>query len=83
MIMTRREAREAALSMLFAPIVALLDETVQIFSDRGPAISDVWIDVLGYFVANILVYLIAFLVKKLQLMMRTSRASQASLEGEV
>lgn len=73
----------AALSMLFAPIVALLDETVQIFSDRGPAISDVWIDVLGYFVANVLVYLIAFLVKKLQLMMRTSRASQASLEGEV
>lgn len=31
--------------------VAFLDETIQIFSGRGPAIKDVWIDFGGYFTA--------------------------------
>lgn len=28
--------------------VAFLDETIQIFSGRGPAIADVWIDLFGF-----------------------------------
>lgn len=39
-----RFAREGA----FGFFVAFFDETIQIFSSRGPAITDVWIDVGGY-----------------------------------
>ena len=38
--------------------VALLDETIQIFSGRGPLISDVWIDLSGYAVGVAIVALI-------------------------
>ena len=37
--------------------VALLDETVQIFSKRGSSVKDVWIDTLGYTTALLLVIL--------------------------
>ena len=43
-------------SVAIAPVVAMLDETIQIFSDRGSAVLDVWIDVLGYCAAAILIY---------------------------
>ena len=69
----------AFLSLIIAPIVALFDETIQIFSDRGPEISDVWIDVLGYFSASIFVYLFAFAILYLK---RRIYAKRASLEGE-
>lgn len=42
-------------------VVAFLDETIQIFSGRGPAIVDVWIDLFGSVCAMgviLLVYLI-------------------------
>ena len=38
----------AGLSVLAALIVAFFDETIQIFSKRGPAIADVWLDVGGF-----------------------------------
>lgn len=31
----------------FAVLIALCDETIQIFTDRGPQIQDVWIDIAG------------------------------------
>ncbi len=34
-------------AMLFAFPAAVIDETIQIFSGRGPAIADVWIDIAG------------------------------------
>lgn len=43
---------------LFAFMVAFFDETIQIFSGRGPSILDVWIDFLGAFFAFTLIYLI-------------------------
>ena len=33
---------------VFAVMAALIDETIQIFSGRGPMIADVWLDVLGF-----------------------------------
>ena len=51
----------------FGLIVALLDETVQIFSNRGSSVKDVWIDAAGYVCAVITVLFVtfvAFLVKK-------------------
>lgn len=33
---------------VISPVVALLDESLQYLSDRGPEIKDVWVDVLGF-----------------------------------
>lgn len=44
------DTRRAVLLSLPIPFFAgFFDETIQIFSGRGPMISDVWIDVFGYF----------------------------------
>lgn len=48
-------------SALAAPIVALIDETIQIFSGRGPGIVDVWIDTWGYVTAAAIVYGVCFI----------------------
>ena len=45
-------------SYAIAPITALIDETIQIFTDRGPAITDVWIDTAGFVTLATLSYLI-------------------------
>ena len=37
-------------------LIALMDETIQIFSNRGASVSDIWIDVLGYVTAIAAVY---------------------------
>ena len=42
--------------------VALVDETIQIFSGRGPAIFDVWLDFFGFLTAASFVYAVAFFV---------------------
>ena len=51
-----------------ALVIALLDETVQIFSNRGPSVTDVWIDFSGFLFASVLVYgaahLTAFIRRK-------------------
>ena len=46
----------------FGLISALLDETVQIFSKRGSAVKDIWIDAFGYVTAFFLVMLVFFTV---------------------
>ena len=43
----RLRKRLFCMSVLFAIPAAFLDETIQIFSGRGPAIADVWIDLAG------------------------------------
>ena len=42
--------------------IAFIDETIQIFTGRGPAISDVWIDSLGATLGSGIVLLVLFLV---------------------
>lgn len=63
----------AAKSLLFALVVGFCDETVQIFSSRGPMIQDVWIDVGGFFTYALLanatlecVLLVKLALKKLK-----------------
>ncbi len=43
-------------------VVGFFDETLQYFSDRGPAIFDVWIDALGYLSAFVILLAIFYLV---------------------
>ncbi len=49
--------KNAAFSPVFALIVAFIDETVQIYSKRGPAVADMWIDVGGFFTYSLLTYI--------------------------
>ena len=59
----KARVRYIVYSLFLAPIVALLDETVQIFTGRGPEIVDVWLDTAGFFSAAIIVVLIFLAVK--------------------
>ena len=66
--------KKLSISVLCYPIgiiLAFFDETIQIFSKRGPQISDVWLDFLGYSISMTLVYLTYLLV------VRISRKSHA------
>ena len=51
----------AAFVGVFVPIC---DETLQIFSGRGPALTDVWIDVFGYSTGTCAVALAVYLISK-------------------
>ena len=48
MIYGKGRVRLALLSSLIPLFVGFTDETIQILSDRGPSISDVWIDLGGF-----------------------------------
>ena len=41
------DGRKARNALLAGFITAFLDETIQMFTDRGPSIKDVWIDSFG------------------------------------
>jgi len=62
----KKEALRLATNTLFGGVaVALIDETIQIFSPgRGPEIADVWLDVAGFVFGSLIVALICFLVKR-------------------
>lgn len=42
--------------------VPLIDETIQIFSGRGSALTDVWIDISGFTFGTVLISLILFIL---------------------
>ena len=42
----------------------LIDETIQIFSGRGPALSDVWIDIAGYATGALAVFAVLFALSR-------------------
>ncbi len=48
------------LSYPAALLTALFDESIQMFSGRGPGIFDVWIDFFGFFMFASIVYAIFF-----------------------
>lgn len=50
------------LSLISAPIVALLDETIQIYSGRASSIIDVLIDTSGFLTAAAIFYTVAAIV---------------------
>ena len=62
MILYMPRIRWAALSLPSALLVALLDESIQIFSGRGPSILDVWIDFFGFFISSVIFYTVACVV---------------------
>lgn len=65
----------------FSITVALIDETIQVFTARGPAITDVWLDVLGFVFSATLVYLV-FLAVNLIMRRKADRTGQRAQNGE-
>ncbi len=49
-------------SFAFGILIALIDETIQIFSKRGPGITDVWLDFFGFASLAVIVYTVSGLV---------------------
>ncbi|MBR5817159.1 MAG: VanZ family protein [Clostridia bacterium] len=59
----RERIRFSIYSLFAAPIVALIDETIQIFSSRGASVADVWLDVFGFFTSAFIVYTVFYVIK--------------------
>lgn len=49
------------ISSLVPFFVGFIDESIQIFSERGPSIADVWIDIGGFWFFSILAYIVGIL----------------------
>ena len=49
-------------SINFGLIIALIDESIQILSERGPSITDMWIDISGYASFTLLLVIIYVIV---------------------
>ncbi len=62
-IVIERKIKYAVHSLPAAALVALSDESIQLFSGRGPSIADVWIDVLGFASASVIIYTVYALTR--------------------
>lgn len=60
--LTADRAKKYLSAALTGISVPLVDETIQIFSGRGPALSDVWIDISGFIFGTVLISLILFIL---------------------
>ncbi len=60
MILFCRKPNPILLTYPLSVIVAFFDETIQIFSGRGPSVSDMWIDVSGFVCLSLLTYAVFF-----------------------
>ncbi len=58
----KKRISAALVSLNLSLIVAFIDESLQYISERGPSISDVWIDVGGFAFFSLIAYGIAFAV---------------------
>lgn len=53
-------------ALLIFFFTALTDETIQIFSQRGSQVQDVWIDILGTVVGTLLTFLVYFIIVRVR-----------------
>ncbi len=61
---TQDKAKRAFSAAFVGVFVPLSDETIQIFSGRGPALTDVWIDAAGYTAGALVTVLVIFLLSR-------------------
>ena len=64
--MPKGRLRFVIYSFVAAPLVALFDETLQIFSGRGPAISDVWLDFSGFLTSAAVIYAVYYIISSIK-----------------
>lgn len=60
MLLKKKRLRLLLNAFIFSVFVALSDETIQIFSKRGPSVNDIWIDVGGYVFFSALTLVLLF-----------------------
>lgn len=78
LVVRRRVMWQAVTNILFVSFfVAVVDETLQILSRRGPLVSDIWIDVAGA-AGGIL---IALCIRKIGLVIRIHREGSIAASG--
>lgn len=58
----------------FCALIAFLDETIQILSNRGPMIQDVWIDLIGVSIGLIIGFISILSFKHLYTKKKTKEA---------
>lgn len=76
-IVRKRRGVQPLINCLFAGLaVAVIDETIQIFSGRGSQVQDVWLDFAGAATGLFFVLLISFIVRAI----RKRRQSQTPQE---
>lgn len=51
-------------SVSYCGFVALLDESIQFFTDRSPQVKDIWFDIIGAAVGALLGFLIVLLIER-------------------
>ncbi len=56
-IFESKRVKKALLTPIIPFFVGFFDETIQIFSERGPSVSDVWIDIGGFAFFSALSYI--------------------------
>ncbi len=66
MILFIRRTSYRVACMFSGLLLAFFDETIQIFSKRGPSISDVWIDYFGFMSAAVICCTGAWLIIKIR-----------------
>lgn len=49
---------------LVGVIAPLIDETIQIFSERGPALGDVWLDISGYAFGSLVIVAALMIIRR-------------------
>ena len=59
-VLFMRKYKTVLLSYPLGLVLAFFDESIQILSDRGPMISDVWVDLFGFSTAITFVYAVLF-----------------------
>ncbi len=67
LLFAEKKRNGVTLAFLMSFIAAFLDETIQIFSLRGAAVSDVWIDLFGalsFSAVTLLAYFICIAIQK-------------------
>ena len=62
MLYAEEKLKQAAFSTFIPFAVGFTDETIQIFSGRGPSVADVWIDVGGFLSFSLLTYSVSIVL---------------------
>ncbi len=63
---TEKTIKNKVYCAFFGPVVAIIDETIQIFTGRGSSFTDVLIDSAGYFTVSLIFVLAVILIKEIK-----------------
>ena len=77
---TENKKKWVPVSILFAFFVGFIDETIQVFSNRGPSVMDVWLDFAGCLTYSALTYAVAAVIYLVLSRIRRRTAERKEME---